>query len=502
MSTSQKTGLWIGILAAVFILVFVELDYRNPALTKMAAIALLMAIWWMTEAIPLAATSLVPLILFPLTGLMKGEEIASAYINSVIFLFLGGFMLAIAMENSGLHKRIALKIITMFGASINSIILGFMFSTAFLSMWISNTATAVMMLPIAMSIIAKIEAAFGTERTRNFSKSLMLSIAYACSIGGIATLIGTPPNLAFVKILSILFPQAPEISFGTWMLLCLPVTIILLFFTYFLLTRVQFVSDKNLSISKNLINDEYQKLGKISFDEKSVGMVFLTTALLWIFRTELNLGFAKIPGWSLILPNPDFIDDGIIAVMMASSLFFIPSKSNEAGKSGILDSTVFSKVPWSIILLFGGGFALAKGFTSTGLSEFIGAQFNGMQNLSPVLIVLTTAIVINFLTELTSNTATAQMILPVVASVSVAIGLNPLMLMITAALSASMAFMLPVATPPNTVVFASGKLKIIDMVKAGVILNITSVIIISLLVYLLGSILFSLHDFPDWAIIK
>ncbi len=502
MNKTQLTGLWSGILSFIIIFFFIEVDPANPSLSKMAAIASLMAIWWMTEAIPLAATSLIPLVFFPFTGIIKGDEIASAYINTVIFLFLGGFMLAIAMENSGLHKRIALKIILFFGGSINSIILGFMISTAFLSMWISNTATAVMMLPIAMSIINKMELSFGVERTKNFSKTLMLSVAYGCSIGGIATLIGTPPNLVFVKILNILFPEAPQISFGTWMLLCIPITLMLLVFTYFLLTRFLFRSDKNLSIEKNLIKDEYKKLGRISFNERAVGIIFSIAVILWIFRADLNLGFMVISGWSSLLSKPDFIDDGIIAVMMASTLFFIPSKNENGKRTGILDSNVFNKIPWGIILLFGGGFALAKGFTTTGLSEYIGVQFLGLKDLSPVVIILVTAITINFLTELTSNTATAQMILPVVASVSVAIGLNPLLLMITATLSASMAFMLPVATPPNTVVFASGKLKVIDMVKAGFMLNLLSVIVISLLVYLLGSILFELNIFPGWAEIK
>lgn len=502
MTGTQKAGLWGGIVSALIILFFLEIDSSNPAITRMASIAVLMAIWWMTEAIPLAATSLVPLVLFPFTGMMNGEEISSAYINPVIFLFLGGFMLAIAMENSGLHKRIALKIITLFGGSLNSIILGFMCSSAFLSMWISNTATAVMMLPIALSIITKMESGFGKERTKNFSKTLMLSIAYACSIGGISTLIGTPPNLAFVRILHIMFPEAPQISFGTWMLLCLPITIIVLFITYLLLTRMLFQSDSGISIEKNLIQDEYRELGSTKFDEKSVALIFTLTALLWIFRTDLNLELIVIPGWTSILANPDYIDDGIIAITMASLLFFIPSKNVVEGKNRILDSDVFNKIPWGIILLFGGGFALAKGFTSTGLSEYIGTQFYGLKQLSPVIIILTTALVINFLTELTSNTATAQMILPIAAAVSVAIGINPLLLMITVTLSASMAFMLPVATPPNTVVFASGRLRVFDMVKAGVLLNISSVIVISLLVYLIGSVLFSLQIFPDWAFIK
>ncbi len=499
MSLLQKIGVLAGFTAAILIFLFGNLNPSNPQTTIMAAIAVLMAILWITEAIPLAATSLIPIVLFPVMNIMSGEDIAGSYINSVIFLFLGGFMLAIAMEQWNLHKRIALKIITWFGGSPNSIVIGFMISAAFLSMWISNTATAVMMLPIGLAIIDKLEVEFGKERTRNFSTTLMLAIAYSCSLGGIGTLIGTPPNLAFVRIYHIMFPKAPEISFGSWMMLGIPISILMLGFTAFMLTKVYYKVDKEIMIDKNFISEEYLKLGKVTYQEKVVGLVFMLTAFLWIFRSDLNLGFVVIPGWSGIFSTPKFLNDGVVAITMAMTLFFIPSKSRNNSHKMMLDSTVFNKVPWGIILLFGGGFALAKGFTTTGLSDLIGTKFHGMADFSPVVIVLTVAMVINFLTELTSNTATAQMILPIMASVSVSIGLNPLLLMITATLASSMAFMLPVATPPNTIVFASERLKIMDMAKSGIVLNITSILVISALVYLLGSLIFNLSVFPAWA---
>jgi solute carrier family 13 (sodium-dependent dicarboxylate transporter), member 2/3/5 len=498
MNKKQAIGLITGLVSFVTILVFAELDSTNPDITKMAAVAVLMAILWITEAIPLAATSLIPLIMFPFLSILSGEEIAASYINSVIFLFLGGFLIAIAMESWDLHKRIALKIITIFGGTPNSIITGFMFAAAFLSMWISNTATAVMMLPIALSVIMKMEEEFGKEKTANFSKSLLLAIAYACSIGGLSTLIGTPPNLALVRIYKIIYPEAPEISFGSWMLLGLPIALIMLVFASLLITKVFFKVDKSVLIDRKFILTEYKKLGRPAFEEKIVGAVFILTALLWIFRTELNLGFIRITGWSTIFNVPSYIDDGTVAITMAFLLFIIPSK-NRSSKTSILDFKSFEQIPWSIILLFGGGFALASGFTSSGLSAYIGNQLGVLDGYNLIIIITAVAFTMNFLTELTSNTATTQMILPILAAVSIAIGVHPLLLMITATISASMAFMLPVATPPNTIIFASRRIRVIDMVKAGFSLNITGVIIVVILVYIIGNYIFDFNTFPDWA---
>jgi len=496
METRKKTGLILGAAAFCFVILIGDFDPLKPQINTMTAIAILMAILWITEAIPLAATSLIPLIFFPITGLLPAEEIASSYINSIIFLFLGGFLIAIAMEEWSLHKRIALKIITILGGSPTSIVIGFIISGAFLSMWISNTATALMLLPIGLAVVQKLEHEFGEERIHNFSVILFLSIAYSCTLGGVATLIGTPPNLVMVKMLTILFPNAPEISFSNWMLLSLPISIMMLFAVGIILTRVWFKVDRELKLDKNFITDEYKSLGKFSFEEKAVSIVFCLTALLWIFRTDIDFGFFTLPGWSNLIPTAEFINDGTVALSMATLLFLIPSKSQ---KKALLNANSFNKVPWGIILLFGGGFALAKGFSSTGLSDFIGHQLTGLQTVSPVWIILITAFTISFLTELTSNTAVTQMILPIVASVSVALGLNPLLLMLTATISASMAFMLPVATPPNTIIFASGRIRISEMAKTGFALNIIGVFLVTLVVYFLGSLIFRLDTFPIWA---
>ena len=283
------------------------------------------------------------------------------------------------------------------------------------------------------------------------------------------------------------------------MLLGVPIAIIMLLFAAFLLTKVFYKYDKDLQINRNFIRDEYVQLGKISFEELTIAVIFFSTAMLWIFRVDMNLGFVVIPGWERLFSFSKYLNDGTVAIGMALLLFIIPAGKDSDQRKTILDTTVFNKVPWGIILLFGGGFALAEGFTSTGLSKFIGMNLQSITDFSPIIIVAVVALVITFLTELTSNTATAQMILPIMASVSVAAQMNPLLLMITATISASMAFMLPVATPPNTIVFASERLKILDMAKVGFVMNLFGVIVISLLVYLIGTVLFGLNEFPGWA---
>ncbi len=499
MNTAKKIGLIVGLVAALIIYFFGNFDSSNPQVTVMAAIAALMAVWWITEAVPLAVTSLIPLILFPVFGILKSDEIAGSYINSIIFLFLGGFMIALAMERWGLHKRIALKVITLFGGSPNSIVFGFMVSAGFLSMWISNTATAIMMLPIAIAIISRMENQFGKESTHNFTLALLLGVAYACTLGGMATLVGTPPNLVFVKTLNIMFPDAPEISFGNWMLMALPVTLIMIFVMSLILTKVIYKFDHSLKVDSGFIKEEYLKLGKMKFEEKAVSIVFAFTAFLWIFRTDINIGIFIIPGWSNLFSYSDFINDGTVAITMAFILFLIPSKNE---RTTLLNNEVFAKIPWGIILLLGGGFALAMGFTVTGLSQYIGEQLSGLSSLPHFIMIIIVAATISFLTELTSNTATTQMILPILASVSIALGMNPMLLMLTATLSASMAFMLPVATPPNAIIFASGRIKIYEMAKSGIALNIIGIIVVSIIVYFLGSVIFDLGTMPAWAFVE
>lgn len=498
----QLVGLFLGPLL-FFLIMSLDLVPEKPVVTSMAAVAVLMATWWMTEAIPLAATAILPMLLFPILDIMTGGATAPLYVNSTIFLFMGGFMIALAMERWELHRRIALLVIKTIGGGPSRIVLGFMGASAFLSMWISNTATAVMMLPIGLSIILQMEKEFSEKETRNFAVALMLGIAYAASMGGAATLVGTPPNLALQRIFEVSFPTGPGISFGLWFVMALPLTLIMVGIIWVTLTKVFFRSAAHLKVDQTIVEKEYNALGGMSFEERFVLAVFACTAFLWIFRSDLELGFVQIPGWSGLLPDPKAIDDGTVAVFMAMILFFVPTRSQQARTEGatLLDASVFQRLPWGIILLFGGGFALAKGFQVTGLAEFLGSQLQALEDVPTLAMIGMISGSLTFLTEVTSNTATTQMILPILASLGVAMGENPLLLMIPATLSASCAFMMPVATPPNAIVFGSGRVKIGDMVKAGFFINIIGVIAISLLFYFLGTAVFSIDPGaqPDWA---
>jgi len=498
---SQLTGLLAGLLFFI-ILLFVSTSTKNQLAVNMSAVALLMATWWVTEAIPLGATSLLPVILFPLLGISTGNQAASEYFNSTIFLFLGGFLIAIAMETWNLHKRIALIIIMFLGSNSSGIILGFIIASAFLSMFISNTATALMMLPIGISVIKKMQETHNDKESDKFSVSLMLGIAYGASLGGIATLVGTPPNLAFIRIFNLSFPDAPEISFGTWTLLVLPITIIMIFITWLFMTKILYKVKGNNALDKSLIKDEYNALGKPSYEEKIVLVIFIVTAFLWIFRTDLNLGFTIIPGWINFFGSSEFIDDSTVAIFMSLLLFILPSKTNEQKR--LLNLKSFGKIPWEIVLLFGGGFALASGFQSSGLSVLICNQLEFIQGIHPLLMIIIVCFTMAFLTEFTSNTAITQTMLPILAALSVAMKINPMFLMIPATLSASLAFMLPVSTPPNAIVFSSGKVTIKQMLRTGIILDLIGIIILSVVFYYLGDFMLGINpnEFPVWAMPK
>ena len=338
------------------------------------------------------------------------------------------------------------------------------------------------------------------EETDKLTLGLMLGIAYACSVGGMATLVGTPPNLALQKIFSITFPAAKPIAFGTWFFMALPLSVVFLVIIWWILTKVLFRVPDHITIDKSIVENEYKELGHMSFEERVVLVIFCLTAVLWVFRVDLVLGFATIPGWSNLIPYPDLIDDGTVALVMAMILFFIPSRSPGAPSPTLIDIDVVDKMPWRIVLLFGGGFALAAGFQSTGLSALIGQNFTGIGHLHPFFMVAIICFSMTFLTEVTSNTATTQMILPILASVAVNIQINPLLLMIPAALSASCAFMMPIATPPNAIVFGSGRIKIAEMAKTGLLMNIIGIILITLL-YFVGPAIFDIDPnvFPEWA---
>ena len=496
----SQVGLIVGFIVFLIVIIFGDLAPGKPEITFTFAIAILMAIWWITEAVPLAITSLLPVVLFPLLGVLDGKTIASTYFNHVIFLFIGGFIIALAMQKWNLHKRIALKILMLTGTSPAKILLGFMFATAFLSMWISNTATAMLMIPIVMSIIQELENKVGKGNIKKFTVGLLLGIAYSASVGGVSTLVGTPPNLSFARIFQIYFPDAPEVSFASWFIFAIPLTIV--FFAIIWVYLFAIFKPKKGSWEKTdsqNLRAQYKDLGKASFEEKAVFIAFISTAILWLTRSDIIIGSFFIPGWSKIFKYPEFINDGSIAILISVILFVLPSKSDKNKR--IMDWKTASKLPWNIVLLFGGGFALATGFKESGLSIWFGDQLSWVADAHPIIIIFTIAIMMTFLTELTSNTATTEMILPILAGLSFNIGINPLLLMIPATLSASMAFMLPVATPPNAIIFGTNRISMIEMAKTGLLLNIIGAILITLATYYWGSYVFDidLNAFPDWA---
>jgi sodium-dependent dicarboxylate transporter 2/3/5 len=496
----QTIGLVVGPVVALIILLFFDLNPENPLVTRTAAVAALMAIWWITEAIPIPATALLPVALFPLLGIMSGKAVAGTYFNHIIFLFIGGFIMALAMQKWNLHRRVALRIMLLIGTSPKRIILGFMVATAFLSMWISNTATTMMMVPIALAIILKLKEADQSRAVSRFSVGLLIGIAYSASIGGIATLIGTPPNLAFSKIFVTSFPQAAEVTFADWIVFGFPFSVVFLTVTWLLLTTFFVPRRQEIKMDAGIFKRERSSLGRTSYEEKIILVLFAIMALLWLLRTDIDAGWFCIPGWSTLLPVPGFIDDGTIAITIALLLFVIRSRSDKGKR--LMDWKTATKLHWGIVILFGGGFALAAGFKESGLSLWLAQQLAVIGGISPFFMVASVSTLLTFVTELTSNTATAQIVLPLLGSLAVAIKTNPLLLMIPATISASCAFMLPVATPPNAIVFGSGEIKMGDMMRIGIVMNLIGVVLITAMMYLLGLAVFNIDpgQLPDWAI--
>lgn len=474
-SRRQLIGLILGPLLFIITLLFFQpADLPREGLAVLAS-AIWIATWWITEAIPIPATSLLPIILFPLTGAVDSKTTTSAYGDDTIFLFMGGFIIALALERWNLHKRIALVIISAIGTSTERIILGFMVATGFLSMWISNTATAMMMIPIGLAIIYQLSDT--SEKEGNpvdnnnfpFGKALMLGIAYSASIGGLGTLIGTPPNTIFAGVAKELF--GVSISFAGWMLFGVPLSVVLLILVWFYLVKLAFpMPFKTIPGGKEVIQQEKDKLGAMSYEEKAVLIIFVITAFAWISRT-------------FILEKFITINDTHIALIAALILFIVPSL-NKRG-TYLMNWNTAKDLPWGVLLLFGGGLAIAAGFSQSGLAEWIGTQLKVVSNIPFFWTVVIVVTLVLFLTEITSNTATATMMYPIMASLALAINVHPYSLMIAAGISASCAFMLPVATPPNAVVFGSGYIKIGDMVKAGFWINMISIVIITLAIYYL-----------------
>lgn len=494
MQKALKTKWLFGLIGIVLAILTYYL-VPNQEFAKaplMAAIVVVMAVFWIFEVVPIPITSLLPLILFPLFGILDTKSTALFYGKDIIFLFLGGLMLAQGIQESNLHKRIALHIVNKIGSKPTHLVLGFMIATAFLSMWISNTASVMLMMPIGISIIEEIKSNDISKKIiSKFAVALMLGIAYSADIGGMATFVGTPPNMVFSEMYHTLFPNLPAISFTQWMMIGLPISITFIFTGWLLMTKVIFRMPKQkLLKSKNSIQSLIQQLGKLRRDELLSGLVFLFAALLWITGSDINISESlKFHGWRSLL-NLKEVNDASIAIGAALLLFIIPSKDKP--KETLLTWKKAKTLPWGILLLFGGGFALAGGFTSSGLSNLIGNLFENISIDSPIIIVAIVCLVLTFLTEITSNTATTNLLLPILAKASVVLGIDPRFLMIPATLSASCAFMMPVASPTQAIIFGSGYVKIKQMIRAGILFNFLGIIIVTSVFFLLSKYVFGI----------
>lgn len=464
MNLSKKVGLLLGPIVFIILIVL-----PNELISKQAdaviAVALWMIIWWITEAVSISVTALLPLLLFPLLEIMPMEDVGSNYGSPIVFLFFGGFVMALALEKVNLHKRIALSIIKITGTTPNKVVLGFMIATAVLSMWISNTASTVVMLPIAMSVIQLLinDADGFTKRDRNFALSVMLGIAFSANAGGIATVIGTPPNSVLIGLLENEYNI--EISFLKWMTIGLPFSLVMIAICYFVLVKLMFPNGElKFNASKEIIVTELKKLGPTSQKEKMVLIIFGVTVFLWIFRTVIN---AFIPYFQL--------SDTMISMFAAIALFVIPFNLKKG--DFILEWKDTQKLAWGILILFGGGLALAKGMSVTGIVDLVA----GAIAQSDISILFTATLLIFlmlFMTELMSNVALVAVLAPVVAGIAIGLGLPIVHLLIPITIASSCAFMLPMATPPNAIVFASGYIKVSEMARAGVILNIIAVLLL------------------------
>jgi sodium-dependent dicarboxylate transporter 2/3/5 len=466
------------LLALLFFLVF-DLSPGKPEVTLMASVALWMAVWWLTEVVHLAVTSLLPIVLLPLLGIADSKTVAFQYMDPIIFLFIGGFIIAFAIERWNLHQRIALKILSAVGTRPSNILLGVMCTTFLFSMWISNTATVMMLISAVLAVIAQVDTHVSNVKHRNsLASALLIGLAYSATIGGMATLVGTPTNMIFVRVYQEKFPHATTMDFTSWFVIAFPVALVFLLFTYLLLKWMFIKKDTTMAIDKDFFIQEYRKLGKMSYEEIMVGSIFMITAILWFTREDIDFGGTKMLGWgNLFGKSKEYLHDSTVAIVMALLLFLIPSKK-EKGRPliGWNDAT---RLPFDIILLFGSGFALSKGFELSGLSQWLALKLQGLQGVSVSLIILGVCAVVCLISEFASNVASINLVLPILVPLQTVLNVHPLVLMIPATLAASLGFMLPVATAPNTIVFGSKRITVIEMMKAGSVLDVVGILLIT-----------------------
>jgi sodium-dependent dicarboxylate transporter 2/3/5 len=478
MHVYQKKGFILGLVLFLLFLIFPSPEGLNTTAWKVAGVVVLMAVWWATETVPVAVTALLPLALFPILGVTSFKEAALPYANPNIYLFLGGFMLALAIEKSGLHKRLALRMIIASGSSGPMLIGGFMTIAALISMFVMNTSTTLMLLPIGLAVCTVISdtiPGLSDREKKFFDISLMIGIAYAATIGGMSTLVGTAPNIVFSAFMQETY--GIEISMIQWMTMGVPLATVMLFSAWVILTKYVFpttfiTSNETKAFLKNMLNEQ----GPLTKDERKISIIFGLTALAWMFRTLLD-NYEPFSG----------LTDAGIAIISAILLFMIPSSKN---KEELLSWKQSDKLPWGLLILFGGGLSIAAQINSSGLGIWIGESLNILSQVPPIILILCVAALIIFLTEVTSNVATTSTFLPVFGAVAIGIGILPVSLTVPVCLAASCAFMLPVATPPNAIVYGSGKFTIATMMKAGFFLNLIGILVVTLFAYYVAPMVF------------
>ncbi len=485
MDYSKKIKLIAGPLAAAIVFLGFDLMPGNPMVTKMAAVAIWMAIWWLTEVVHLAVTALLPIILLPILGIADSKIVASQYMDPIIFLFIGGFIIAFAIERWNLHQRIALKILMLVGTRPSRILLGIMLTSYLISMWISNTATVMMLISAVLAVIVQIEQHFKEEHhSHKMSTALLLGLAYSASIGGMATLVGTPTNMIFLREYTDKFPDNHDMNFFAWFKIGFPLSLLLLFLAFYVIKKMFIKKEVELAINKTYFSDAYNRLGKMTADEKMVSIVFALTAFLWFTRADIDFGIFKMKGWSNLFSNKEFLQDGTVAIVMAVLLFLIPSRTEKGRPLITWEET--SKLPFDIILLFGGGFALAKGFELSGLSTWLASQLHFNHETNIYLLIFGLCVIITIISEFASNVACIQLMLPILIAIQHSMNIHPLLLMIPATIASSLGFMLPVATAPNTIVFGSNRLKVKDMLKTGFLIDVIGILLITLSIYFIS----------------
>lgn len=517
----SRAGWVVGLSLFAVILLVGAPKGLSPAGHRLAAVTALMGVFWVTQALPMEVTSLLPLVLFPLCGVQSAKSVAGAYFSDSSFLYLGGFLLALGIERWGLHRRLALHIVAWTGLGVRRIVLGFMLATFAISMWISNTASALLMLPIAMALLSALEHPVDADgppiRDSDFAPfgmATMLGLGYAATLGGMATLVGTPTNVVYVEVFHKQFPDGPPLSAAQWMLTWTPCALAFLVVTWLLLTARLRTPARLAELDWTFFTDRIRELGPMRTGEWWMAAIFLVTAMLWLTRTGLDVGESfQLPGWNALgdrwlswlgVENPrDFINDSTVAMGMALMMFAIPLRTQPRGEwVPLMDWHTAARLPWGILLLFGGGFAIAEACRTTGLAEWAGLWLaTSVRGLPTWLIIAVICLLVTFLSEFTSNVATANALLPIIAGLAVALGIDPRLLMLPATLAASCGFMLPIGTPPNAIVFGSGRIRITQMAGYGLLLDLIGValIVAATFTLLAPQLQIDSQRMPEWA---